>query len=25
MTTLNGPPVTRKLDTDTGLTLWERT
>jgi len=22
MTTLNGPPVTRKLDTDTGLTLW---
>lgn len=22
MTTLNGPPVTRKLDSDTGLTLW---
>jgi predicted DNA-binding protein with PD1-like motif len=22
MTTLSGPPVTRKLDTDTGLTLW---
>jgi uncharacterized protein len=23
MTTLSGPPVTRKLDTDTGLTLWD--
>ena len=22
LTTLTGPPVTRKLDTDTGLTLW---
>ncbi|HLA82211.1 MAG TPA: DUF296 domain-containing protein, partial [Thermoleophilia bacterium] len=22
MTTLSGPPVTRKLDSDTGLTLW---
>lgn len=22
MTTLSGPPVVRKLDTDTGLTLW---
>ncbi len=22
MNTLTGPPVTRKLDTDTGLTLW---
>ena len=25
MTTLTGPPVTRKLDTDTGLTLWSQT
>lgn len=24
MTTLSGPPVSRKLDSDTGLTLWER-